>query len=51
MESPEIPRMLRLCYFHTLYTELCHQRGEIQGKLVCNRICQVRREQAGRPVV
>ena len=42
MEEPERPRMLRACYLYALYSELCHQRGEVEGKVMCGKILRVR---------
>ena len=41
MVDQETPRMLRSCYLYALYAELCHNRGEIEGKLMCSKISQV----------
>jgi hypothetical protein len=41
MTDQETPRMLRSCYLYALYAELCHNRGEIEGKLMCSKILQV----------
>ena len=34
--------MLRSCYHYALYSELCHNRGETEGKMMCSEILQVR---------
>jgi hypothetical protein len=44
MEDQEVPRMLRSCYLYALYSELCHNRGEIEGRIMCSRVLQVRFE-------
>ncbi|CAF3092333.1 unnamed protein product [Rotaria sp. Silwood2] len=36
MEDKHIPQMLRSCYVYALYTELCHNRGRIDGKVTYN---------------
>jgi hypothetical protein len=41
MEDKEIIRMLRSCYLYALYIELCHNRGENEGKIMCSKILQV----------
>jgi hypothetical protein len=41
MKDNEIPRMLRACYLYTLYEELCLNRGEFEGKIICSKILQV----------
>lgn len=41
MEEPDRPRMLRACYLYALYSELCHQRGENEGKAMCGKILRV----------
>ncbi|UJR26525.1 hypothetical protein I4U23_007848 [Adineta vaga] len=41
MQNEEILRMLRACYLYALYEELCHNRGEIEGRIVCSKILQI----------
>ena len=41
IDETNISRLFHSSYIHALYTELCHQRGESQGKILCNRILQV----------
>ena len=41
MQNEELPRMLRSCYLYALYEELCHNRGETEGRLLCSKILQV----------
>lgn len=37
----DIIKMLRSCYSHAFYTELCHNRGEDQAKIMYDRTLQV----------
>ncbi|CAF4435675.1 unnamed protein product, partial [Adineta steineri] len=37
----ETRQMLRSCYLYALYMELCQNRGEIEGKIMCSKILQV----------
>lgn len=41
MKNNDIAQMLRACYLYTLYEELCQNRGELEGKIICNKILQV----------
>ncbi len=41
MKDQEIIQMLRSCYLYALYTELSRNRGENEGKLICNKILKV----------
>jgi len=44
MQDRQLVKMLRTCYFHALYRELCQNRGEPQAKLMCSKITQVNEE-------
>ncbi|CAF3437133.1 unnamed protein product [Rotaria socialis] len=41
MKDQDIPRMLRACYLYSLYQELCQNRGEHEGKIICSKVLQV----------
>ena len=41
MIDPDTPRMLRACYLYALYEELCQNRGEEQGRILCSKVLQV----------
>ncbi|CAF4476051.1 unnamed protein product, partial [Rotaria sp. Silwood2] len=41
MEDKHIPQMLRSCYVYALYTELCHNRGRIDGKGMLHKVMKV----------
>jgi len=41
MEDADIIRMLRSSYLYALYVELCYNRGENEGKIMCSKILQV----------
>ncbi|CAF0763034.1 unnamed protein product [Adineta ricciae] len=40
IQNDEMPRILRSCYLYALYEELCHNRGETEGRLLCSKILQ-----------
>ncbi len=41
MEDADIIRMLRSSYLYALYVELCYNRGENEGKIMCSKILEV----------
>ncbi len=41
MDDEDVIRMLRSCYLYALYIELCYNRGETEGKIMCSKILQV----------
>ncbi|CAF3634903.1 unnamed protein product [Rotaria sordida] len=41
MEDKHIPQMLRSCYLYALYTELCHNWGKNDGKIMLNKIMKI----------
>jgi hypothetical protein len=40
-KNNEIAQMLRACYLYTLYEELCINRGNHEGKILCSKILKV----------
>lgn len=40
MKDKQLIKILRTCYFHALYRELCQNRGETQAKQMCSKITQ-----------